>query len=196
LNDPALARPSDNLSRVLEIIAQLNEIGATTPGASATSVLDLPATIAEKRITVDNREHILLAAPTRIDELEQELNLRMERHTSHPYFRFRKGRLLVGYAQPGGMGDSIMVPMMIDALAAGDLQKLARCQFPECRRWFLKRVGGQRFCPLPAKCRQKAFESTPEFRSERKKYMREWRELEKHTNEVNKALAKREGKKR
>ena len=204
LNDPATWPPgsSDNLSRVFEIIAELNEIGARTPSASATSVLDLTEDMPEKRIKIDGREIIMLSVPTRMDEFERELNKRMERYSSHPYFRFRKGRLLVGYAQVGNRSESLtissrLVPMMIDALGAGDLQKLARCQLPQCRRWFLKRVGGQRFCPAPAKCRQKAFEDTPEFRAERAKYMQDWRWLHANKNVVTKNFkSKRKRRKR
>jgi hypothetical protein len=177
--DLRVAGPSENLSRVLDIIAELNEIGATTPTASATVSIYVPENTPERIITIDNTQYTLLSAPTHLDELEQELNKRMERYTSHPTFRFRKGRLLVGYSlavgRDGRVSDTAIVPMMIDALRAGDLQKLARCQFPDCRRWFLKRVGGQRFCPTPAKCRQKAFEDTSEFRAERAKYMQWWR---------------------
>jgi hypothetical protein len=187
LNDPVLQRPSKNLRRVLDIIAELNLLAAEKPLASA-SPFGLEDTVE--------------------DRLERELNLLMERYRRSPKFYFRQGKLRkrwvhISHGAGAGLVDgAIIVPLVIEAHDAGDLGKLARCQWGNCGRWFLKRTGTQRFCPAPAQCRQKArastVSSTPEFRAARAAYMKKYRKnLADHPNVITKEhkKPKRKGRK-
>jgi len=170
LNESALLRPSDNLLRILELICEMNEIALADPTADAT-----PSPAPEKSIRTDMGEFIIFNAPTRVHELEHELCLRTKRYTSHPSFWFRKGKLLSGWSHLLGPGiataDIRLVPNLLDALMARDLQKLARCQNSKCNGWYFRRRIDQRFCK--GRCRDQAFSST--HKEEKKLYMREYR---------------------
>jgi hypothetical protein len=178
LNAADLSQMSENLARVLELIAELN----SEKGRGKRDLPEHPHPPTETPIRIEGKEVVFFNVESDADALLRELNYRMERYKTLPIFRLSKGTLRVNWGQSvaeqrGSVADLVLVPLLIDALDAKDIQKLARCQLPECRRWFFKRTGEQRFCPAPATCRQKAFASTPEFRAERAEYMRHWRDL-------------------
>lgn len=58
----------------------------------------------------------------------------------------------------------------------GELDKIRTC--PICQRWFFARREDHVCCS--SRCRQKLHASTPEFREERRQYMKKLRRLHKH----------------
>ena len=165
---------SENLSRILVLIADLNGTAHKT-GKPAGPPKD-------RTLLIEGREKHFYDVTSPVDLLLRELNFRVERYKLFPVFRLRKASLAMTWGQffdtDEGVysgADLVLVPLLHDALAAGDLQKLKWCEWSRCNKWFFKRVGDQRFCS--SSCREKAFKSTPQFKRERAKYMRELREL-------------------
>ncbi len=55
----------------------------------------------------------------------------------------------------------------------GLLGRLRQCKWKECQRWFFAKVNHQACCPKPARCYQKLYESSPEYKSKRNQRLRE-----------------------
>ena len=65
--------------------------------------------------------------------------------------------------------------ILIECANSRELNRLREC--PVCRRWFFATRKAHICCT--SRCRQKRHASTPEFKEERRKYMRELRKLHK-----------------
>jgi hypothetical protein len=80
------------------------------------------------------------------------------------------------YHQPGtSSADKMLVRVLIEAINSGDIEKLARCEWKKCRRWFFKRRKLDRFCKRP--CRQAWHRSTDEVKKQRARKVKENREI-------------------
>jgi hypothetical protein len=177
------------MHRVLDIILEVNEICRLDRSISSWPGGGPPEdeTDREYRLTIDGKEHILFDVTSPHDVLQRELNIRLQGYTTLPSLSLRKGdwRVQWGSTVPQGTHglDTRLVPLLIDAVASGDLKRLWRCEYGGCRRWILRRrlrdpKSFQRFCPGPRPCRQKAFEGTAEFRKNRAEYMKQYRKDE------------------
>jgi hypothetical protein len=76
--------------------------------------------------------------------------------------------------------DYVVLQYIHEVCELGFLSKLERCDYAKCRKWFLRRVVGQRF--HNARCREYAFKSTTEWRAYRAKKAREYYRLHKDKN--------------
>ncbi len=163
LNSANLSQMSGNLARVLEIVGGLSV---------ATAEKHPPRDVS---IRIDDHEITFFGICSPREALLRELNERIERHKLTPRFSLRTGILRLGWAiSSSRSADAVLFALMSNALLTGDVTRLKHCEWPDCGKWFCKRREDQRFCSTP--CRQKAFQSTPEFKVERAKYMRWLRE--------------------
>lgn len=197
LNGPTFSGLSSNMQRVFEAIRELNDECLKRPSAS--QALGKTEDCGESQICIDGRTHILFGQSKQYDRLLFELNHRTKQYTNLPVFCLRKGRLSLSWASTVPQGrpvtDAAWFPMIVDAMVAGDLQKLARCSY--CHRWYLRRLmkvpHTQQFCSAPARCRQSAFEATvsktAEFRKQRAEYMQKRRKEEKAREKRERKLA-------
>lgn len=172
LNNANLSRMSENLARVLEILRDV------TANDSQRESWDEPRDVC---IQLDSRSKLtFFAVSSPREALIAELNHRMNNYTLTPRFRLRKGTLRQGWgittAHERGTvdADDVLLPLLLNAMIAGDLSKLKRCEWGKCGNWFCKRTEGQRFCS--DRCREKTFKSSPEFKAERARYMRKNRQ--------------------
>jgi hypothetical protein len=106
---------------------------------------------------------------SRVEELLEEFNRRMQRYTASPHLQLQAGRVVRGWRSKLSRGTSlvdytVLAPGVFAAIEHHHLEKLARCAWGG--NWFFRRVEGQRFCS--ARCREKAFKSTEEFKAERR----------------------------
>lgn len=67
--------------------------------------------------------------------------------------------------------DQLLALLIMGAATAGYLQQIIRCD--HCGQWLRRRVAGQEFCS--SRCRERAFQSTTEYKAQRAEYMRKKR---------------------
>jgi len=76
--------------------------------------------------------------------------------------------------------DYWVLGLVHEACEIGLLARLARCEYSRCRKWFFQRVEEQKF--HSAKCRERAFKSTPEWKAYRAKKARDYYRLHRDKN--------------
>jgi hypothetical protein len=76
---------------------------------------------------------------------------------------------------------------VLSVAARGSLNRIRTCA--RCERWFFARVSHQNFCS--DKCRLQHFAEKPEFKEKRRRYMAEYRRLEKRRQERSRVQAAR-----
>jgi len=120
-----------------------------------------------------------------ISRLQKSIKASLERYAMIPTFRIGPDGWVHTFDRPAGAEgqrkrDYVVLSAMHEMCEAGLLPKLSRCDYPNCLKWFLRRVCGQRF--HSAKCREKAFKSTLEWKAYRAKKAREYYWLHKRKN--------------
>lgn len=180
LNAPAapsgktsLLGKTENVGRLLELLAELRELDLKKAAVEAP---------VSNRMFIDGEEREIFKK-TRLDVALYELNERAKRlrFFQVPEFGVVDGRLRCSFTaeitstgDTASLADARIAWDLYGAVATGDLDNLKRCDY--CREWMVKQREAQKFCKT--RCREKAFKETPEFKSERAKYMRKYRKEE------------------
>jgi hypothetical protein len=119
------------------------------------------------------------AAWQRFLEASKQLNERLALYTAHPKIFLWTDDLSPWKLQIDVSAKEFRsIREIVSVAERGDLDRFRRCD--NCSDWFLARVDHQRCCNLA--CRQKLHRNSPEFRAQRRLYMRKLRRL--HKNKV------------
>ncbi|MGB8130283.1 MAG: hypothetical protein WCG81_10870 [Candidatus Angelobacter sp.] len=119
--------------------------------------------------------------------VDKTLRSRLDRHWQVQQKLFKEishlivpGEMRIKHLEPRGWDISLVVEeqgvfnyiqQLLGLARTGELSRFKKCA--NCKAWFFSRVDHQRCCALA--CRQKLHRSSPEFKEQRRLYMRELR---------------------